>query len=120
MKSTTDTTVIAESITIEGVVSGADDVRVSGVVNGEIRVDGRVSIEQSALVAAKVRGGSVHIVGRVEGNVSASDLVELETEARMTGDIKAPRILIADGARFKGNVDMENKAAHGEIQSEIH
>ena len=53
------------------------------------------------------RGQEVDVSGQVTGNISATDKVELKTQCRMVGDIKAPRILIADGASFKGNVDMD-------------
>ena len=49
------------------------------------------------------------ISGKVTGNISATDKVELKSDCRVVGDIKAPRILIADGASFKGNVDMDVK-----------
>ena len=59
-----------------------------------------------ATVTIEVRN-LVDISGRVTGNIIASDKVELKSDGRMVGDIKAPRIIISDGAAFKGNVDME-------------
>ena len=56
---------------------------------------------------ADIETQNVEVSGQVTGNVAASDKVELKSQCRMVGDIKAPRILIADGASFKGNVDMD-------------
>jgi cytoskeletal protein CcmA (bactofilin family) len=59
------------------------------------------------VVEADIDTRNVEISGQVTGNIHSSERVEIKSEGRMTGDIKAPRILIADGAKFKGNVDME-------------
>ena len=64
-------------------------------------------VENSGTVEADIETENVVISGNVTGNISAGDKVELKSDGRMVGDIKAPRILIADGAVFKGNVDMD-------------
>jgi cytoskeletal protein CcmA (bactofilin family) len=61
------------------------------------------------VVEADIETQNVEIAGRVTGNIQASDKVELKADCRVVGDVKAPRILIADGASFKGNVDMDVK-----------
>ena len=61
------------------------------------------------MVEADIETQNVEVSGKVTGNILASDKVELKTDCRVVGDIKAPRILIADGASFKGNVDMDAK-----------
>ena len=72
---------------------------------------GEASTEKTrhVLQQADIETQNVEIAGRVTGNINATDKVELKTDCRMVGDIKAPRILIADGASFKGNVDMDTK-----------
>ena len=64
-------------------------------------------VEISGVVEADIDTQNVEISGSVTGNIQASEKVELKSDGRMVGDIKAPRILIADGAVFKGNVDMD-------------
>ena len=65
-------------------------------------------MENSGTVEADIDTKNVEVSGNVTGNIGgASEKVELKADGRMVGDIKAPRILIADGAVFKGNVDME-------------
>ena len=61
----------------------------------------------SGVVEADIETQNVEIAGQVTGNIAATDRVELKSDCRVVGDIKAPRILIADGASFKGNVDMD-------------
>ncbi|MGZ3480581.1 MAG: bactofilin BacO, partial [Myxococcaceae bacterium] len=63
----------------------------------------------SGVVEADIETQNVEIAGRVTGNIHATDKVELKADCRVVGDVKAPRILIADGASFKGNVDMDTK-----------
>ena len=66
-------------------------------------------MESSGVVEADIETQNVEIAGRVTGNIAATDKVELKSDCRVVGDVKAPRILIADGASFKGNVDMDVK-----------
>jgi len=69
-------------------------------------VDG-VTVESGAVVEADVSGGPMTLAGQVTGNVTSTDRVELQSGARVVGNVKAARITIADGAHFKGNVDMD-------------
>jgi cytoskeletal protein CcmA (bactofilin family) len=66
-----------------------------------------VTIEHGAIVEADVAGGSLAVAGALTGNVVASDRVDLQSGARVIGNVKAARVTIADGAQFKGNVDMD-------------
>jgi cytoskeletal protein CcmA (bactofilin family) len=100
-------TVIGAGITIEGEISTDEDVVVSGTVRGKLSAKDGVTIEQGANVEADVVGGSLSIAGSLTGNVSASDRVDLQAGARVIGNVKAARVTIADGAQFKGNVDMD-------------
>lgn len=101
------TTVIASGITIEGELTTDDEVEISGTVKGKLRAGGAVSVSGGAVVEAEVAGSSVAIGGQVTGNVTASDRVDLQAGGRLVGDVKTARLTIADGASFKGNVDME-------------
>jgi len=100
-------TVIGAGITIEGEISTEDDVVVAGIVRGKITAKESVTIEHGAQVEADVTGGSLVIGGALTGNVTAGDRVDLQAGARVIGNVKAARVTIADGAQFKGNVDMD-------------
>ncbi|NVJ00256.1 bactofilin BacO [Myxococcus sp. AM001] len=102
-------TVIGSSIVIDGEISGDEDLVIQGTVKGKISLKESLYVEGSGVVEADIETQNVEIAGRVTGNIVASDKVELKTDCRVVGDIKAPRILIADGASFKGNVDMDMK-----------
>jgi cytoskeletal protein CcmA (bactofilin family) len=76
-------------------------------VKGKIQLKESLYVEGSGVVEADIETQNVDVSGQLTGNITATDKVELKTQCRMVGDIKAPRILIADGASFKGNVDMD-------------
>jgi len=99
--------VIGSTIIIEGEISGDEDLIIQGTVKGKIALKESLIVERSGVVEADIDTRNVEISGQVTGNIHSSERVEIKSEGRMTGDIKAPRILIADGAKFKGNVDME-------------
>ena len=99
--------VIGRSIVIDGEITGDEDLVVQGTVKGKIALKQSLYVESSGEVEADIETQNVEISGTVTGNIRASDKVELKSDGKMTGDIKAPRILIADGATFKGNVDMD-------------
>jgi cytoskeletal protein CcmA (bactofilin family) len=100
-------TIIGSSIVIDGEISGDEDLVIRGTVKGKIVLKENVLVENSGVVEADIQTGNVTISGQVTGNVQATAKVELRADGRMVGDIKSPRILIADGATFKGNVDMD-------------
>lgn len=101
------TTHIGSTMVIEGEIVGADAVVVQGRVKGSIETSQSVVIENSAHVEANLTLDTLEVAGDVKGNVTASTRVEIKPEGKMIGDIKSPRILIADGAHFKGNIDMD-------------
>ncbi len=100
-------TVIGSSIVIDGEISGDEDLVIQGTVKGRIVLKENLYVEQSGVVEADIETNNVEISGQVTGNIVASEKVEIAAGGRTVGDIKAPRILIADGAIFKGNVDMD-------------
>jgi cytoskeletal protein CcmA (bactofilin family) len=102
-------TVIGSSIVIDGEISGDEDLVIQGTVKGRIALKESLYVEGTGVVEADIETQNVEIAGKVTGNITATDKVELKSDCRMVGDIKAPRILIADGASFKGNVDMDAK-----------
>jgi cytoskeletal protein CcmA (bactofilin family) len=100
-------TVIGAGITIEGEITADEDVVVQGTVRGKLSAKDAVNIEQGAHVEADVAGSSLVVAGALTGNITATDRVDLQTGAKVVGNVKAARITIADGAQFKGNVDMD-------------
>lgn len=101
------TTVIGPGITIEGEVSSEDEVVIGGVLRGKLVAEGPVTVEVDGVVEADIGAQSVSIGGNVTGNVTAADRVELRSGGKLVGDVKTARLTIADGAMFKGNVDMD-------------
>jgi cytoskeletal protein CcmA (bactofilin family) len=100
-------TVIGAGITVEGEITTDEDVVVAGTVRGKLSAKEGVAIEHGATVEADVVSGSLVVAGSLTGNVTATERVDLQSGARVVGNVKAARVTIADGAQFKGNVDME-------------
>ena len=102
------TVTIGPSVHIKGELIGKEDITVDGSVEGKIILKGHnLVIGPNARVKAAVFAKSVFIVGRVEGNITAEALVEVTESGMVRGDIRAPRVVLADGARFFGSVDMK-------------
>lgn len=100
-------TLIGSSIVVDGEITGDEDLIVLGTVKGKIAVKESLIIEKNGQVDADIETQNVEVSGSVNGNINASNKVDLKAECRVQGDIKAPRILIEDGASFRGAVDME-------------
>ena len=100
-------TVIGSTIVIDGEISGDEDLIILGTVKGRISLRETITVEEDGVVDANVETATITVNGSVTGNIVATDRAELRTNCNVVGDIRAPRILIADGASFKGNVDME-------------
>ena len=98
-------TIIGSNISIDGDISGSDSVTVLGTVRGRLSVKDQVTIPQGGRIEADVEAGSVEISGVIEGNVAVSDKIEIKSGGLLVGDVKAARVLIADGATFKGNIN---------------
>jgi cytoskeletal protein CcmA (bactofilin family) len=99
--------VIAEGLSIEGEVVSEEEVVVQGSLRGKLTTSDAVLVGSAAVVEANVSAQSLTIAGQVTGNVTAHERVDLQAGARLVGDVKAARLTIADGASFKGNVDMD-------------
>ena len=99
-------TVIGPSILINGKLTGDEDLTVRGRVEGELSLTRTLIVEPSGVVKANVTVKNAVVSGVVVGNIQATESVELTQEGRMVGDIRAPRVIIVDGASFRGRVDM--------------
>ncbi len=100
-------TVIGAGIIIEGEVTTDEDVVVQGTIRGKLHAKDGVTVDAGAVVEADVQAGPIRVSGQVTGNLTSTDRVDLMNGARVVGNVKATRITIADGAQFKGNVDMD-------------
>jgi cytoskeletal protein CcmA (bactofilin family) len=101
-------TVIGSSIVIDGEVTGDEDIVVLGTIKGRISISEALQVEGPGVIEATVEAASITVSGSVTGDMHANERIELRGESRVVGDVRAPRIFIADGASFKGSVDMEN------------
>src|ERR687887_2752371 len=102
-------TVIGSSIVIDGEISGDEGLVIQGTVKGRIAIKQSLVVEGSGVIEADIETADVEVAGQVTGNIVATDRVELKADCKVVGDIRSPRILIADGAVFKGSVDMDVK-----------
>jgi len=91
---------------VSGQLSFQGPARIDGFVEGEIQCQGPLTVGEGADVRARISGQVVTIQGKVEGNVTAKERVELLAPARLIGNIKAPRLLIAEGVVFDGDCSM--------------
>lgn len=97
---------IGSSIRIKGELTGKEDLLVEGRVEGKIDLkDNAVTVGPNARLRAEVSAKAVVVKGEVNGDVSANDRIELTETSKVEGDVNAPRVVIADGARFKGSVN---------------
>ncbi len=100
-------TVIGSTIVIEGEIVAEEALFVQGTIKGRVQTRDNLYVDESAVIEADVESENVEVAGSVTGNVTASERVELKGTGRMIGDLRCPRVLIADGAVFKGHIDME-------------
>jgi cytoskeletal protein CcmA (bactofilin family) len=104
---------IGKSLQIKGEVIGSESLYIDGNVEGSISLSGsRVTIGRDAQVSANITAREVIVLGKVTGNITASDRVDIRSEGSLTGDVTAQRISIGDGALFNGSIDI-CKPGHG-------
>jgi cytoskeletal protein CcmA (bactofilin family) len=99
-------TYFGANVTIDGTVTGSEPVLIEGTVRGKINLTGELRIGTKARVEATVHARNVTVEGKLTGDISADERVELVASATVDGNIKAPKIIVAEGARFRGSVDM--------------
>jgi cytoskeletal protein CcmA (bactofilin family) len=103
-----DIATIGKSVIVRGELSGSEDLYVDGEVEGSIALKGQsLTIGPNGRVRANLEARNVIVHGRVDGNVNASDRVDLRKSASLTGDISTARVAIEDGAYFKGTIDIQ-------------
>ena len=100
---------IGPNVTVEGTVTGSEPIVVEGTLRGKVNLSADLRVGTKARIEATVHARNVLIEGKLTGDVSADDRVELVASATVDGNIKAPKIIVAEGAKFRGSVDMGSK-----------
>lgn len=111
---------IGKSLVIKGEVTGSESLYIDGRVEGSINLTGnRVTVGRNGVVSANISAREVVIIGKVKGNLTASDRVDIRNEGSLVGDVIAQRISIEDGAYFKGGIDIQkpNQKANGAAET---
>src|SRR4051794_10861820 len=105
---------IGKSVVIKGELTGSEDLTIEGHVEGKIELRQNVlTIGPNGKIKAQVFAKSVIILGEVTGNVTATEKVDLRDNGSVDGDIAAPRVAIAEGAHFRGSIDMQRAGGGG-------
>ena len=105
--SSADQATIGKSLVIKGEVTGSESLYIDGRVEGSINLSGnRVTVGRNGVVAANINAREIVVLGKVRGNLTASDRVDIRSDGSLTGDVVAARISIEDGAFFKGGIDI--------------
>jgi cytoskeletal protein CcmA (bactofilin family) len=116
-----DQATIGKSLVIKGEVTGSESLYVDGRVEGSINLPGnRITVGRNGVVAANITAREIVVLGKVRGNLMASDRVDIRSEGSLTGDVVAQRISIEDGAFFKGGIDIRKpgQKANGDAKTE--
>jgi cytoskeletal protein CcmA (bactofilin family) len=99
-------TVIGPTITISGEFQSKEDVAIQGTVRGRVETSADLFVEEGGMVEAEIITRNIDVRGAVVGDVTASDRFEIHPGGSVTGDVRSPRVVLSDGAVYKGNIDM--------------
>jgi cytoskeletal protein CcmA (bactofilin family) len=111
---------IGKSLVIKGEVSGSESLYIDGRVEGTINLAGnRVTVGPNGVVNANINAREIVVIGKLKGNLLASDRVDIRNEGSLTGDVIAQRISIEDGAFFKGGIDIRKPGQKGEVNGKM-
>lgn len=103
---------IGKTIVVRGELSGEEDLVIEGKIEGKVDLENHhLVVEKEGKIEADVFANAVTIIGQMEGNLKAKERVLIQKSGSLTGDISAPRVVIEDGAKFKGSVDMNVETA---------
>ena len=108
---------IGKSVIIKGELSGSEDLTIEGQVEGKIELRQNVlTIGPNGKIKAQVFAKSIIVQGEVHGNVTATERVDIRDNGSVDGDLSAPRVAIADGAHFRGAIDMQRQGVKPEAK----
>ena len=103
---------IGKSVVIKGELSGSEDLTIEGQVEGKIELRQHIlTVGPNAKITAQILAKAVVVQGEVHGNITATDRIEIRDAGSVMGDLSAPRVAIADGAQFRGSIDMQRAGA---------
>lgn len=106
---------IGKSVVIKGELSGSEDLTIEGQVEGKIEMRQNVlTIGPNGKIKAEIFAKVLVVQGEVHGDVTATERVEIRESGSVEGDVSAPRVAIADGAHFRGGIDMQRAGAKAE------
>ena len=108
---------LGKNVTVKGQIFAREDLTIDGEVEGTVECqEHRLTIGPNARVQAGLKAREIIIQGSIQGNVDATDKIDIKKEAKLVGDIKTSRIVIEDGAYFKGSIDISKAAANAKPQ----
>jgi len=113
---------LGKSLVIKGEVTGSESLYIDGRVEGSINLPGnRVTVGRNGVVSANIAAREIVILGKVRGNMTASDRFDIRSEGSLTGDIVAQRVSIEEGAYFKGGIDIRKpgQKVNGEAKDAV-
>jgi len=111
---------IGKSVVIKGELNGSEDLTIEGQVEGKIELRQNVlTIGPNGKIKAQVFAKAVIILGEVTGNVTATEKVDIRDNGSVDGDIAAPRVAIAEGAHFRGSIDMQRTGGKAETKADV-
>lgn len=105
--------IIGSGITIRGNLSGSEALVIEGRVEGQVSLQNHLTIEESGRVVADLDVENLTVHGQVEGNISATETVTIRATARVVGNVRAPRVIIDEGAVFRGGIEMDFELPEG-------
>jgi len=119
VSTTSDQATIGKSLVIKGEITGSEPLYIDGRVEGTINFSGsRVTIGRNGVVTANISAREVVVLGKVRGNLTASDRVDIRSDGSLTGDVTSARISIEEGAFFKGGIDIRKAGAKPDARIE--
>jgi cytoskeletal protein CcmA (bactofilin family) len=112
------TAALGKNVTVKGQIYAREDLTIDGEVEGTVEChEHRLTIGPNARVQAGLKAREIVIHGSIHGNVDATDKIDIKKEAKLVGDIKTSRIVIEDGAYFKGSIDISKASAPKNVQA---
>lgn len=98
---------LGKSVLVKGQITSREDLTIDGEVEGTIELhDNRLTVGPNGKVTANIKAREIIVLGQVNGNMDVTDKIDIRKEARLVGDIKSARVVIEDGAYFKGSIDI--------------
>jgi len=99
--------ILGRQITVRGNLVGEEDLVVEGRLEGAVSLSGHLIVAEPGVVEADLEVDSIEVHGEVIGDIIASRSIAIEKTARVNGNVRAPRVIISDGASFRGKVEMD-------------